>query len=78
MNVSKYPLPAGQSIIIQRSTNKKNKKYEPIKKENEQRKKNGLAVGLIHGGLPQLGTEIRSSYKHTGKARFTQVSTEDA
>jgi hypothetical protein len=66
MNVSEYPLPAGQSIIIQRSENKKNKKYEPIEKENEQRKNNRLAVGLIHEGLPQLGTEIRSSYKHAG------------
>jgi hypothetical protein len=66
MNVSKYPLPAGQSIIIKRSENEKNKKYEQIKKEYEQRKRKRLAVGLIHEGLPQLGTEIRFSYKHTG------------
>jgi hypothetical protein len=66
MHVGKYPLPAGQSIIIKRSENKKNKKYEQIKQEDKQRKKNRLAVGLIHEGLPQFGTEIRSSYKHIG------------
>jgi hypothetical protein len=73
MNVGKYPLPAGQSIIIKGSENKKNKKCEQIKKENEQRKKNRLAVGLVHEGLPQLGTEICYLYKHTGQARFTQA-----
>jgi uncharacterized membrane protein YedE/YeeE len=34
MHVGKYPLPAGQSIIIKRSENKKNKKYEQIKQED--------------------------------------------